>query len=763
MSTQTESRTELEFGSENLFRTLALLGALTLTLSSVSVLYFISTVVGGTDQLLVLTVAALGAGTVFSWYVRPRTAAVIGLTLFATGFSAYILSVPQGFAILTEASGEVLGDVIALLTGLPIIRIKNPNVWILGYTPAPVFLSWYLALRERYVSSALVGGLALAVLVLTSDAGTKTTLAGTLGGIAAIGFGELDRRKGTIAQADVLAILFAVMMLLGLVVPLVPGGSASPIYVFGAGGGSGSPTLESSLTAAPEESQIRGAIQLSPEARFVVETEEKRYWRTAVYDRFTGGSWLRTGEPQGYDQATLRPPQGESERLRQRFTAQSTVSVLPSAYAPTELDGVDTDQVLVTDQGALLPKRSFALQEGDSFTVTSRVISPTAEELREAGTDYPDRIADTYLQTDVVSQRFADRTAQITQNARNPYETAKVIERYLEREKAYSLNVSRPNGNVAEKFLFEMDEGYCVYYASTMVMMLRSEGIPARYVTGYVGGQQIDDDQYLLRGLNSHAWVEAYFPGHGWVKFDPTPADDRVAAENRRVQQAREEGDDEVDIDDSEDDPLTTEEPTTTTPVETTTNGTTANGTANGTENGTLGAPIQNPGGGANVTATVAIPDLGEDGPGDANGSEGDSDGMPSLPSPEDLALGAVLLMGMAAGAHRSGVPDRLWNSLQMRYQGKRRSPDQDVERAYHRLEILLDRQYRPRRGEETPRDYVDALSLTGAGERVARVAKLYERAHYGDGVTEAEAEEAVDLVDALVAESTPVLGRLRR
>ncbi len=65
-----------------------------------------------------------------------------------------------------------------------------------------------------------------------------------------------------------------------------------------------------------------------------------------------------------------------------------------------------------------------------------------------------------------------------------------------------------------------MDEGYCVYFATTMVTMLRTQGIPARMTVGYTSGQRIDENQWVVRGLNSHAWVEVYFPDQGWVQFD---------------------------------------------------------------------------------------------------------------------------------------------------------------------------------------------------------------------------------------------------
>jgi len=74
-------------------------------------------------------------------------------------------------------------------------------------------------------------------------------------------------------------------------------------------------------------------------------------------------------------------------------------------------------------------------------------------------------------------------------------------------------------------FLFERKEGHCEYFASAMAVMLRSLAIPSRVVNGFRGGEFNDlNGQYVVRASDAHSWVEAYFPGHGWVGFDPTPA-----------------------------------------------------------------------------------------------------------------------------------------------------------------------------------------------------------------------------------------------
>lgn len=106
-----------------------------------------------------------------------------------------------------------------------------------------------------------------------------------------------------------------------------------------------------------------------------------------------------------------------------------------------------------------------------------------------------------------------------------PAEQARRIQSFLMREYAYSLDLlGIRSDHPVEDFLFEFRRGHCEYFASSMVLMLRATGIPARLVTGYLGGEYNPfEDYYVVRQSNAHAWVEAYLPDRGWTTFDPTP------------------------------------------------------------------------------------------------------------------------------------------------------------------------------------------------------------------------------------------------
>ena len=103
---------------------------------------------------------------------------------------------------------------------------------------------------------------------------------------------------------------------------------------------------------------------------------------------------------------------------------------------------------------------------------------------------------------------------------------ARAIESFLMNGYEYSLDlVGTKVENPVDAFLFETRAGHCEYFATAMIMMLRAEGIPARFVTGFLGAEMNPlEDYYVIRHSNAHAWVEAWLPDSGWTTFDPTPA-----------------------------------------------------------------------------------------------------------------------------------------------------------------------------------------------------------------------------------------------
>jgi hypothetical protein len=146
-------------------------------------------------------------------------------------------------------------------------------------------------------------------------------------------------------------------------------------------------------------------------------------------------------------------------------------------------------------------------------------------DLRALPAVYPDAVTETYLQLPPLDPRVKKLADQITAKSANPYDKAANIQRYLIAHYGYTLDLSGSHGpDPLADFLFVRRSGQCEYFASAMTVMLRAEGVPARYVTGFSPGEYNDvGGDYIIRESDAHAWVEVYFPVYGWLPFDPTP------------------------------------------------------------------------------------------------------------------------------------------------------------------------------------------------------------------------------------------------
>lgn len=713
-----------EAGTSPLYAGAALTGIGMVSISFLAPLYHTVQVLGGTVAFILVVAAALGLALILGRTLSNLLALTLAGMLLAAGLGVYLLSVPPGYWEVLSVP-RLIADMIALLTGYSILQMTSAGVWAIGVAPAPTFLVWFFALRGEYVRSATLAALVLGFFVLTGDAGTLATLFGVIGIAGTVAFHTLDRHGGSRRQAEVLAASLALMILASTAVTAVPGGGASPLVPGGGG------AVQGSLVDAKDRQAIQGSLRLSPKVHFVVEAEQARYWRVAAYDRFTGREWVRTGTTDPVTGELNRPP-GPRETLFQQITAKTALQALPAAAKGIRVTGVEAT---VSDQGLLKPASTIAA--GESFGVVSSITTATPAQLRNASTNYPSGLSDTYFELpESTSGRVANLTENITAGANNPYQAAKAIEQWLESNKRYSLNVQRPEGNIAEKFLFEMNEGYCVYYASAMVMMLRSQGIPARYVTGYTSGQQVSADTFVVRGLDSHAWVEVYFPGYGWTKFDPTPALPRTFEEGERLEQAREQGIPGVDAAGSDEGTWTP----TATPTPTT-NASTVNGTPNGSVNGTSQIPGIDQG--TFDPGDVQVQDPADQRTLPSGETPEESSEPPKLPAPpETLALWGLLAVGLVAGARRSGAADRVYRSIWLGYQPAA-DPEAEVRGAFGRVLYLLERRYRDREQGETVREYLDSI---GADDAAREVAELRERCVHAGRVTEADGERAREL-----------------
>jgi len=166
-----------------------------------------------------------------------------------------------------------------------------------------------------------------------------------------------------------------------------------------------------------------------------------------------------------------------------------------------------------------------ALTEPDEYNVVSYVPQYSLDQLRTAGSDYPSEIARRYLGLpNSTPDRVLALARELTQAAPTPYDRAVAIESYL-RTFPYTLEVEPPprGHDIVDYFLFTARQGYCDYYATSMVVLARAAGLPARLVVGYANGDyQSPTAEYIVRQKHAHSWAEVYFSDIGWVEFEPT-------------------------------------------------------------------------------------------------------------------------------------------------------------------------------------------------------------------------------------------------
>jgi hypothetical protein len=166
------------------------------------------------------------------------------------------------------------------------------------------------------------------------------------------------------------------------------------------------------------------------------------------------------------------------------------------------------------------------IHPGDAYQILSAVNQGDPVSLARSGTDYPQWIRERYLQLpDTITPRTRELAETIARASDDPYAKAAAIEAWLRENITYNQQIDAPPEGVdgVDYLLFQTRQGYCNYYASAMVVMLRSVGVPARFSAGYAQGEYSEErGAFRVRGHDAHAWPEVYFVGYGWIEFEPT-------------------------------------------------------------------------------------------------------------------------------------------------------------------------------------------------------------------------------------------------
>lgn len=288
--------------------------------------------------------------------------------------------------------------------------------------------------------------------------------------------------------------------------------------------------------------RVRGSWTSRDNPVMTVGSQRPYYMRTITYDLYTGDGW------------------GSSEGANRRVAAGDRIFPGDTPERPLAPTAFAIETVTVEVQGNVgrnvftpgYPTVAFAplivheprglpllgalqsgviLEEGKGYQITAAISTATEAQLAGAGTAYPAAVLETYMSTAGVTQRTEVEARRVVDaaGATDPYHMARALADYLRTDARFSYRTvatlpSDPDRDIVDFFLFDPtgQVGYCEYFATTMAVMARTLGLPARVAVGYAPGERIAAGIYQVREKNAHAWAEVFFPGYGWQIFEAT-------------------------------------------------------------------------------------------------------------------------------------------------------------------------------------------------------------------------------------------------
>jgi len=488
---------------------------------------------------VVLTAVVLSIG--ISWLTRRfRIPAVVGLLLsvfglfwFLTGrFHAHtlwgIFPTPASVSVLVRSVREGVSQTINYAVPVP----TTPA--LLTFVAAGVWMSAWLA----DAAALWVGNPLLAIAATVPLFATPSTLLPSqrrwldtslyIAAAAWVLFGEerarakrwrtsearLGWRAGPAVRVALIGVLIIVVM-----TPFLPGYGAPPLL---RSKGPGERVQFNPFVA------IQATLRKQPEATLLTETTNRpTYLRLTTLEHYDGQVWqqgnARQTVPIGPELIAPYEPGLKFDVVRQSFQIQALAGPwLPAAYDPVKVTDV-ADVKIETETRSLILPSAGGLPTGVRYQVTSDVPRLTVADLDQPFSYDEQALAD-YLQLPRVPSVIRELAQRIAGNRPTPYQKALALQDYL-RTFTYNENVAadfhHSFKNLVE-FLTKSKQGYCEQFAAAMAVMARTLGIPSRVAIGFGFGQRIAN-QYRITTREAHAWAEIYFPGSGWVAFEPTP------------------------------------------------------------------------------------------------------------------------------------------------------------------------------------------------------------------------------------------------
>lgn len=291
-----------------------------------------------------------------------------------------------------------------------------------------------------------------------------------------------------------------------------------------------------------DDSQLGGSFIGDNTPVFRAEVADGQYWKVESKDIYTTKGWELTenvGESRVFGSGDLLltdfVPGEEAEEdeasidMAQEFPfvlyPYGMKSVLAGGGIDFEYDSAD-QRIETFSQGQPIETEAYEIDYSEPLYSLTALRSTSEEDLAALPAEF-----DRYKQLPAeLPQRVRDLAAEITADSANIYDKARAIESYFSTAgfeySQVDIPVPEEDQDYVDQFLFETKKGYCDNYSTSMVVLLRSLDIPARWVKGFNEGELIavedGTETYQITNNNAHSWVEAYMPGVGWMLFEPT-------------------------------------------------------------------------------------------------------------------------------------------------------------------------------------------------------------------------------------------------
>ncbi|MHA0855728.1 transglutaminase family protein [Paenibacillus sp. CMAA1364] len=315
-----------------------------------------------------------------------------------------------------------------------------------------------------------------------------------------------------------------------------------------------------------DDRELGGAFEYNYDVVMTVQSSKRSYWRGETRRLYSGKGWTSDKKDNAYEDVRLLeqlnqviPSVMQTETVEQtiKMMTDRMYPVLFGAYRITSIETLDDEKDIKEIQwkGSQDELHWNGKETEGTYPKTYSLISeipmiPTDELLEQSYNDlYKDAVDERYLQIpDDYPKRVKELAVEVTQSAKTPYEQILLLQAHLQNNYTYTNkpDLSRKiSDDFVDSFLFEVKQGYCDYFSSSIVMMARSLDIPARWVKGYAPGNQLGSIEYGLgqqekmnsgvynvTNADAHSWAEIYFGPYGWIPIEATPGFDMPILES---------------------------------------------------------------------------------------------------------------------------------------------------------------------------------------------------------------------------------------